>query len=88
MQTHDYLVNLCLYIHANPVKDGLVSVPEHWEFSNDQEWMGLRDGTLVNRAFIAENFGSPAEYQGMISRYIKTRSTSDDFREHGREFEA
>lgn len=47
--TQTHLLNLCIYIHANPVKDGLVAHPEEWEFSNYLEWMGWREGRLVNR---------------------------------------
>ncbi|MEP7162808.1 MAG: transposase [Candidatus Moraniibacteriota bacterium] len=87
IQTYEHLLNLCLYIHANPVKDGLVSLPENWEYSNYLEWLGLRDGTLVNREFITENFGSPEEYKLLISKYIKTRYLPDDFRKYIQEFE-
>ncbi|MEZ4663199.1 MAG: transposase, partial [Caldilineaceae bacterium] len=39
----EYLHHLCRYIHANPVKGGLVRRPEDWIYSNYQEWMGLRN---------------------------------------------
>ena len=60
---YKHLLILCAYIHANPVKDGLAASPEMWDFSNYLEWMGLREGTLVNREFITEHFGSPEEYK-------------------------
>jgi hypothetical protein len=69
----------CVYIHANPVKDGLVALPEDWEFSNYLEWMDMRDGKLVNREFIVENFGTPEEYRKLVMEYIKTRYLPDDF---------
>ena len=28
IQTYSHLLNLCIYIHANPVKNGLVALPE------------------------------------------------------------
>ena len=59
---YSHLFNLCIYIHANPVKDGLVALPEDWIYSNYLEWLGQGDGTLVDREFIQEHFGSPAEY--------------------------
>lgn len=37
------------YIHANPVKDMLVSEMEEWEFSSARDYAGLRNGTLVNK---------------------------------------
>ena len=77
--TYSHLLNLCVYIHANPVKDGLVTLPEDWEFSNYLEWMGLREGKLVNREFIRENFGTPEEYRELVMEYIRTRYLPDDF---------
>jgi REP element-mobilizing transposase RayT len=78
VKTHSHLLNLCLYIHANPVKDGLVFLPEEWEFSNYLEWMNLRAGSLVNREFIAQNFGSSEEYKNLLMQYIKTRALPDE----------
>jgi putative transposase len=37
------------YIHHNPVKAGLVSKAEDWEFSSYIDLVGMRDGTFVNR---------------------------------------
>ncbi|MFZ5857922.1 MAG: transposase [Chloroflexota bacterium] len=61
VQSYEHLLNLCVYIHGNPVKDGLVSLPENWEYANYLEWMGLRKGTLVDHDFIEQNFGSPPD---------------------------
>ena len=45
-----YLLHLCRYIHANPVRHGLVSDLERWPYSNYLEWIGARDGELGNRS--------------------------------------
>jgi len=87
VQTYEHLLNLCVYIHANPVKDGLAALPEDWEFSNYLEWMGLRAGTLVNREFIAENFGTPEEYRQLVMDYVQTRNLPDGFRKYLQDFE-
>lgn len=87
IQHYSHLLNLCLYIHANPVKDGLVFLPEDWEFSNYLEWMNLRAGTLVNREFIDDNFGTPEEYKRLVMDYIKNRDLPDDVRKYLQEFE-
>jgi len=42
------------YIHANPVKSGLVINPEDWEFSSYADLKGLRNGKVVNRERVAE----------------------------------
>jgi len=82
IQTYSHLLNLCVYIHANPVKDGLVALPEDWIYSNYLEWLGQRDGTLVDREFVQEHFGSPVEYQTLVMEYIKTRYLPDDVRKY------
>jgi len=82
IQNYSHLLNLCVYTHANPVKDGLVSLPEDWIYSNYLEWLGQRAGTLVDREFIQENFGSPAEYQALVMAYINTRYLPDDVRKY------
>jgi putative transposase len=80
VKNYEHLLTLCVYIHANPVKDGLVTLPEEWEYSNYLEWMGLRTGTLVNQEFIREHFGMPAEYKQLVMDYVKTRSLPEDLR--------
>ncbi len=42
------------YIHQNPVKSGLVKTPAEWEFSSYRDYVGLRDGKLINRGKAAE----------------------------------
>jgi hypothetical protein len=63
----EYLSCLCRYIHLNPVKDGLVSRPEDWLYSNYLEWIGRRAGTLKDEAFIREWFSGPKEYQLFVA---------------------
>ena len=88
VQNYEHLLNVCVYIHANPVKDGLVTLPEEWEYSNYPEWMNLRAGTLVNREFIQDNFGVPEEYKQRVMNYIKTRNLPDDVRKYFQDLEA
>jgi putative transposase len=42
------------YIHQNPVNDGLVKVPEDWEFSSAREYTGLRNGKMINKERTSE----------------------------------
>ena len=37
------------YIHQNPVKAHLVKTAEKWEFSSAIDYLGLRDGDLINK---------------------------------------
>ena len=87
IRNYAHLLNLCVYIHANPVKDGLVANPADWVYSNYLEWLGQRDGTLVDREFVQENFGSPAEYQELVMHFVKTRYLPDDVRQYLQSFD-
>lgn len=80
VQNYSHLLNLCVYIHANPVKDGLVASPEDWIYSNYLEWLGQRSGALVDREFVQQHFGSSAEYQELVMHFVKTRYLPDDVR--------
>ena len=57
-----YLLHLCRYIHANPIRHGLASQLQEWPYSNYPEWMGLRDGALVDRTFVQAYFPTVQEY--------------------------
>ncbi len=37
------------YIHNNPVSAGLVGKKEDWEFSSYQDYIGIRNGSLINK---------------------------------------
>jgi putative transposase len=77
-----HLLHLCRYIHANPVKDGLVALPADWPYSNYKEWVGLREGTLVDRAFVDQHFKSPAEYIEFVDDFLLNRDFSSDVTEY------
>ena len=44
----NYLYHLSRYIHLNPVKADLVLLPENWEYSSYQEYLGLRESGFIN----------------------------------------
>ena len=78
--TSAYLLNLCRYIHGNPVKDGLVADVSQWQYSNYLEWIGERDGKLVDRDFIENQFGNAEEYKKFLFEYLRSRQLPDDVR--------
>jgi hypothetical protein len=47
----------------------------------------LRAGTLVDLAFISNNFGTPDHYKELVMEYIKTRCLPDDVMEYLQAFE-
>jgi putative transposase len=78
VEREPHLLHLCRYIHANPVKGGLVRYVEEWPYSNYLEWVGLREGTLVDRVFVTDNFGDTAEYEEFILDYLRERELPDE----------
>jgi putative transposase len=68
-----HLLHLCRYIHANPVKHGMVAHPCDWPYSNYLEWTGERDGTLVDRDFVADHFPAAGEYETFALEYLARR---------------
>ncbi len=63
----EYLIHLCRYIHLNPVKANLVSRPEDWDFSNYQDWLGLRENNFADKTFIQDHFGSAEDYREFLT---------------------
>jgi REP element-mobilizing transposase RayT len=73
-----YLLHLSRYIHANPVKDGLVAHPNDWPYSNYAEWVGQRDGTLVDKEFVRQHFSSSEAYQEFVIEHLQTRDLPEE----------
>ncbi len=82
IETYSYLLNLCVYVHSNPVKDGLVQDITDWPYSNYLEWIGERSGSLVDNEFVKDNFDTPNEYIDLVMDYLKTRNLPDDVRSY------
>ena len=68
-----HLLNLCRYIHANPVKGGVVDKIEDWPYSNYLDWIGVRNGQLVDREFIGIYFESSEAYRAFVgaTHYVR-----------------
>jgi putative transposase len=77
VQDEVHLLHLCRYIHANPVKDGLVASLVDWPYSNYPEWVNIRDGTLVDRSFIRAYFETVDGYQRFVRDYLEMRQLSE-----------
>ena len=73
-----HLLHLCRYIHANPVKDGLVTEPGDWPYSNYLEWIEKREGTLVDRAFVQAHFEQSVRYVEFVLDYLRSRQLAPE----------
>jgi len=76
----NYLLHLCRYIHANPVKDALVSDLVDWEYSNYLEWIGERQGKLFDRDFVKEYFDAPQDYRNFVLDYLLSKELPEEIR--------
>ena len=66
VDTDEYVLHLCRYVHLNPVKAGLVAHPGEWSYSNYLEWVERRSGTLVDRVFVRQYFPTAADYEAFV----------------------
>lgn len=82
VESDAHLLHLCRYIHGNPVKDGLVANPADWPYSNYQEWIGQRDGTLCDPEFVRQHFTSPVEYRSFVMDDLRGRKLPEDIKQY------
>jgi putative transposase len=52
----DYALNCFMYVHQNPMLAKLVDRLEDWEFSSFPDYIGRRNGTLVNKKLGLDTF--------------------------------
>lgn len=52
----DYALNCFMYVHQNPILSELVEKIEDWEFSSFPDYIGIRNGTLVNKQLALDIF--------------------------------
>ena len=61
------LIQLCRYIHRNPLEARLARHPQDWLYSNYLEWIGQRSESLKDAALITGYFATPEEYSHFVS---------------------
>ena len=78
-----YLEQVCLYIHANPVKAGLVNHPADWQYSNYLELIGERRELPFDPNFFRRYFRSAPEYEAaVLTSSGQTKIASAEFASH------
>jgi REP element-mobilizing transposase RayT len=70
VDSSDYAAALVAYIHNNPVRSGLVALPEEWEFSSYQDYCGLRNGTLAQKDIVLSKFATIEEFRAFSERVV------------------
>jgi len=69
----EYLIHLVRYIHSNPVRAGLVSELEEWQYSNYLEWIGLRKGVLFDKSILQMYFENHHDYHEFVESYVHNK---------------
>jgi len=65
------LLTLTNYIHQNPLRLGLVKKLVDWEFSSYRDYIGKRNGNLIDKTFIMKEFNNIDEFIFFSSQKIE-----------------
>ncbi len=71
IDSEDYCLQVIRYIHLNPLTASLVRSIEEWKYSNYLEWIGMRNGDLMDYQLRDNYFRSGEEYQRFVYAYIE-----------------
>ena len=69
VDSDEYAIHLCRYVHRNPLEAKLVDNLEAWDYSNYPEWIGKRSGGLVDKQFIKTHFKNGDAYKDFVLNY-------------------
>ncbi|MCL5428575.1 MAG: transposase [Chloroflexi bacterium] len=64
IETDEYALQLCCYIHLNPVKAGLTKKPEQWKYSKYLGWIDQKTDNQGN--LVLRFFDNPKEYEKYV----------------------
>jgi len=65
----EYVVHLCRYIHRNPLRAKIVKRMEDWKYSNYLECVGKRSEVPFEKEFMKNHFGTSQEYEKFVLEY-------------------
>ncbi len=77
INSQSYLRQICIYIHANPVKASLVDGPGEWDYSNFLECVGKRDLIKCDTSVVRGLYPSSLEYENAVMAYSIQARVSD-----------
>ena len=75
----EHILNAAAYIHANPVHANLAQFPEEWEFSNFQEYLRMRKGSLYSERFLLDYIGNPENYRKQVIELARKKGMQRAF---------
>lgn len=71
IDNHSYLMTLLTYIHQNPVRSGIVKILEDWPYSSYLDLAGYRNGTLMDKSLVENNFLTIRNFRAFSKNTIK-----------------
>jgi REP element-mobilizing transposase RayT len=74
VESDEYLIQLILYIHNNPVAAGLVKRPELWTFSDYREWIDIKPFCFDGKALRDIYFIESKEYFELMKVYKEDKN--------------
>lgn len=72
VESDNQAVALSAYIHQNPKVAGLVPAPEKWAYSSYLDYIGLRQGDLIDPRSVLEQFATQHDYQLFVEEQFST----------------
>ncbi|MEI8084722.1 MAG: hypothetical protein WCG93_00770 [Paludibacter sp.] len=75
----DYALNCYMYVHQNPYLAKLVDKIEDWEFSSFLDYIGRRNGTLVNKQMGIDIFQVPKNQVYELTYIMMQDKFDEDF---------
>ena len=79
MKGNDYLLNCFMYIHQNPLLAGIVDRIEDWEYSSYPDYIGKRNGSLINLNLGLDVLNIDKEDIEIITNQLLIDKTDEDF---------
>lgn len=76
IEDNRYLIELCRYIHRNPIDDGLIRNIENWKYSNYLEWAKKRIGSLIDEQFRDKYFQSGKGYENFVMTHFSNKQVT------------
>jgi REP-associated tyrosine transposase len=77
IDNENYILQLCRYLHLNPVKARIVDAPEEWPYSDYNDWIARRGLIQFDFNFMSSYFNDPDDYRKHVTEYITSEEERD-----------
>src|SRR5262245_37429117 len=72
-QSERYLAELVRYIHLNPVRAGIVTRPEHYQYSGHRAYLGLEAAGILDVEPVLRHFGAKKRLAASVRKCYRQR---------------